>query len=866
LLTILLTKYRYFSTILLFVVFFNNNCVKAQEIIQKVEKDSISIVSDTIPALSANDSLRKSTSKNAIESKIDYSAVDSIRFNIKQKKVYLYNTVDIKYEDINLKAGIVDISFDKNAIYAEGIKDSAGTPTQKPAFSQGDQKFTATSMTYNYVSKKGLIKDIFTNEGESYLHGKTVKKYANNVTDIKVGSYTTCSEPEPHFEMKFTKAKVVPDDKIVTGPAYLVVEGVPTPLVVPFGFFPNKRGRLSGILVPTYGQVAKRGFYFADGGYYWGISDYVDLAIRGDIFTRGSWALKGLSNYAKRYRYNGLIDIRYAYNKISELGFPDFQKYSDFSIKWQHTQNQKSHPNTSFSADVNIYTRSFNKYNPANSNNYLSNEFNSSIAYQKSWGQGKYNLAANLGYRQNTLTKQVVLKFPEISFSVARFTPFRKKNKVGALKWYDNISVNYVLNAQNTLNTYDSLLLTNASLRNMQNGFMHSIPISSSIKLLKFFTLTNSITYTERWYLKTIRKDWDTDTRSVYIDTVERFQTERDFYYSASLNTRIYGMFQLKKGPLKAVRHVMTPNVGFIYRPNFGDKFWGYYKNYQKDTLGNTAQYSIFEQGIYGGPPNGKSGKVTFSLSNNLEAKVRSKKDTVTGTKKVVLIDNLTLGTGYDMAKDTLRWDYLSISGRTKLFKTLDITYASSWDPYAVDSNGSRINKFEWDVNKRLFRKTSSQWQFGLNWSLNSSDFNKKKRVKNENDQPQQSGPNYEPSGVIDFDNPWNLTLSYSLILTNQFNAVNKTFDKKTIHTINLSGGFDITKKMKLTFNTGYDLIAKQITYSKIEFSRDLHCWEMVFSWIPLGNLKSYNFTLRIKASFLQDVKLEKKTDYNLYQ
>jgi hypothetical protein len=658
----------------------------------------------------------------------------------------------------------------------------------------------------------------------------------------------------------------VPDDKIVTGPAYLVVENVPTPLVIPFGFFPNKRGRLSGILIPTYGEVEKRGFYLADGGYYWGINDYVDLAIRGDIFTRGSWALKGISNYAKRYRYNGMVDIRYAFNKISEAGFPDYQKYSDFSIKWQHTQDNKARPNTSFSADVNIYTRSFNKYNPANSNNYLSNEFNSSIAYQKSWGQGKYNLAANLGYRQNTLTKEVVLKFPEISFNVARFYPFRSKKKVGALKWYDNISVNYVLNTQNTLTTYDSLLLTDASLRNMKNGMMHSIPISSSIKLLKFFTLTNSITYTERWYLKTLNLEWDPTGDTVSINNVERFKTERDFYYNASLTTRIYGMFQLKKGPLKAVRHVLTPNLGFIYRPNFGDKFWGYYKYYKKDSLGNTGRYSIFSNGIYGGPPDGKSGKVTLSLANNLEMKVRSRKDTVTGTKKIVLIDNITIGTGYDIAKDSLRWDNLGISGRTRLFNTLDINYASSWDPYALDSLGNRINKFEWTVNKRIFRRYSDQWQFGLTYNLSSSTFKKKNAGGSASQQTQQTGPNYEPDTPIDFDNPWNLSLNYSLTFGHLFNAATRIYTRTMIHTINLSGAFDITKKMKLSFNTGYDLVAKQITYTKIEFSRDLHCWEMVFSWIPLGNLKSYNFTLRIKASFLQDVKLEKKTDYNLYR
>lgn len=826
--------------------------------------DSLPIASDSIPADSITD-FRSMLSANAISAAIEYIATDSIQIKLSEQKVYLYRNVEIYYEDIVLKAGYVEIDFKKNLLYAEGIPDSTGKTSERPVFTQGSQTFTANSILYNFNTKKGLIKDIITQEGESFLHGSVVKRFADNTTNVKEGKYTTCPNEHPHYEIKFFKAKVIPNDKIVTGPAYLVIEDVPTPLIVPFGFFPTKKGQVSGILIPTYGQSTNRGFYFENGGYYWGINDYVDLAIRGDIYTRGSWAIKLGSNYKKRYKYEGAINLSYAENIFGEKDLPDYRKEKSFFIKWQHKQDPKARPNSSFSANVNAGSNNYNKYNPSTASDYLSNDFESSIAYQTSFGQGRYNFALSLGYKQNTGTKEVLLRAPELSFSVARFYPFRKKNKT-RLRWWDNISVNYVMNAQNTISTPDSMLLSMNTFHRMQNGMQHLIPISSTVKVMRYFTWTNNFNYTERWYLQSTEKYFyqDADTSYIARDTIEGFTTTRDFNYASTLSTRIYTMYQFKKGGLKAIRHVATPSVGFTYRPDFGKPYWGYYRYTLADTLGNYQKYSRFENGIYGTPPDGQSGRVGFALSNNLEMKVRSKKDTITGTRKVMLIEDLTIRTGYDLAKDSLNWDNLTVSGRTKLFKRIDVNYAGVWDFYAVDTNGNRINKFEWEVNHKLLRMSSYQWMLSVGFTLGYNDFKKKagkeKRATNVT-RPQQ----FHPVPEVDYNNPWSVTMNYNMTYSNRYNSLTDAYVKDTVQTLNISGDISITRKWKLGFTTGFDFDAKDFSYTSINIYRDLHCWEMIFNWIPMGYRQSYNFTIRVKASILQDLKLEKKTDWRDY-
>ncbi|MFA5194824.1 MAG: putative LPS assembly protein LptD, partial [Bacteroidales bacterium] len=625
LLTKLLTRSKFAGTIAFIPLFLFFSSLKAQDTIINITTDSIPAVSDTIKNDSIND-LRKQISPDAISSKIDYQSDDSVRFNLDKNMAYLFGKAVIIYEDITLNSDYVEIDFNTNQLFAEGLPDSTGKENGRPEYIQGASSFTSKTISYNFDTKKGLVKDIFTNEGDSYLHGKIVKRFPDNTANFKNGSYTTCDLEHPHYQIRFGKARMIPDDKFVSGPAYMEIEGVPTPLVLPFGFFPNKKGRISGIIIPTWGESANRGFYFERGGYYWGINDYIDLTLQGDIYTRGSWAVYASSNYKKRYRYDGHIQVSYAENVISEKFLPDYNKYKDFSIEWMHKQDPKARPNSSFSAQVKAASNSFYKYNPSSTSDYLSNTFESSVAYQVSLFQGAANVSLNLGSKQNVQTRELQLWLPQVNFSVNTLYPFRRKKPAGALKWYENINISYNLNAQNFINTIDTALLTMATFDKMQNGIQHTIPIRSNIKILKHLNWTNAININERWYFQSIQKQWYNDTASSFIrsDTSKRFYAVHEFNYSSQLTTKIYGMYQFKKGALKAIRHVLTPTLGFVYHPDFGSKFWGYYRYAQVDSSGRMIRYSIFQNGIYGTPPDGLSAKLTLNLNNNLEMKVAS--------------------------------------------------------------------------------------------------------------------------------------------------------------------------------------------------------------------------------------------------
>ena len=546
--------------------------------------DSIPLVADTMEVDSVAFPPEK---KSSLEARVDYKSEDSLRFEIKSQRMYLFNQGDITYTNINLKANYIEIDFPNNMIYAHGSRDSLDKEIGVPEFTQGDMKFKSKIMNYNYKTKKGYIRRVFTQQDEGYLHGDIVKKMADDVTYMKTGSYTTCSlEEHPHFEFRFTRAKVIPDNKIITGSAYLAIAEVPTPLFIPFGYFPNKRGQRSGIIIPTYGESANRGFFLENGGYYWAINQYMDLTIMGDIYSRGSWALKPTFNYVKRYKYNGILKLGYAINKLGFKGSPNYERREDFEFRWVHTQDRKARPNSNFSANVNIVSNTFNKYNPSSSTEaYLSNTFQSSINYSTSFG-GKYFLNLNFNHSQNTITKEINFAFPQISFSVNQFYPFRKKVRVGKLKWYEQIGLKYNLDLENRYNTYDSSLFRPGWFKDMQNGIRHNIPISGTWRIFKYINFTNSLHLRDRMYFSYINRSWidsvitaDTTIPGYYkTDTIYGFKNAFDFNFSSSINTRIYGMFQFKGGPIVAIRHMLTPAITFSYTPNFGAPGWGYYK------------------------------------------------------------------------------------------------------------------------------------------------------------------------------------------------------------------------------------------------------------------------------------------------
>jgi len=807
--------------------------------------------------------------KESIDAKVERTAMDSIVQDLPNRKVYLYGDAKIVYGNITLKADYIEVDFSKNEVFARGVTDSTGKLKGTPVFTEGGQTYESEQMNYNFDSKKGLIYKVFTQDGQGYLHGSTVKKMPDNKVNIMSGSYTTCNHKDhPHFEFRFRKSKVIPDDKIVTGPAYMVIEGVPTPLALPFGLFPNKSGQRSGIRIPTYGESSNRGFYFENGGYYWAINQYMDLDLLGDIYTRGSWAVKPTFRYKKRYKYDGSLNTSYAINITGSEGAPDYQRSRDFRVRWTHRQDAKARPAGKFSADVFIVSSNFNKFNPVSAENYLSNEFKSSVAYQTNWNN-KYFLTLNGSHRQNTKTKIVEVNLPELTFTVNRFYPLKRKVALGKSKWYEELNVNYTLNARNSLSLPDSLLLRPDAFSKMQNGFQQSLPINLPIKLLKYFTLANSVNITDRIYFDYRRKSWEDDPNDslpgqVRVDTIQGIKNVLDFSFSTNLSTKFYGMLAFKKGPLRAIRHVVTPRVGFTYTPKFSDPFWGYYDSYI-DGAGREQYYSKFEGAIYGSPPKDKSGRITFGLSNNLEIKIPSRKDTISGLRKVVLIEDLSINGSYDLARDSLRLSDITMRGRTRLLKNLNLQYSGSWDAYALDSSGRQINQFEWDVNRRLLRRKQTTWDFGMNWSIGQKDFEKKKqRTSKFGTEEELAEINENPDDYVDWTVPWNLSVNYNFRYSNNPRYIGfvKTVDKKIVQTLGVSGEVNVAPKWKITFNTGWDFETKALSYTSVNIYRDLHCWEMRFSWIPIGFRKSWNFTINVKASVLQDLKLNKKKDF----
>ncbi len=811
-------------------------------------------------------------SKDAITTIVHYKASDSISFDINKRKAQLYSKGQIEYESMELKADDIRVDFNTQMLTACPVLDSAGKPVGIPYFKESDAEYMADSIAFNYVTKKGIITGVITKQGDGFLHGSRVKKVTDSVMYLNGGQYTTCNHSHPHFAINFGHSKLITGDKIFTGPAYVTIEDVPTPLIIPFAFFPMKHEVTSGILMPSYGWMDNRGYYLKDGGYYWAINDYVDLALTGELYTNLSWAAEAKSNYYVRYKYKGNLDIRYG---ITKQGIPGdsatFSKFSDFKVAWRHDQDAKANPRSRFSANVNLQSRNYSK-NTTNSNDYFNSTTTSSVSYSASLGSS-FSLAASLNESYNAQTGVMNLKLPSVSLSSTTFYPLRRKKVSGDLRWYENLSLSYALSAENNISAQDSDLFKLTTLNKMQYGIQHSVPLSLSIKVLKFFNWTNSASYHERWHWSTIRKNWDEETGSVVVDTVRGFRSNRDISFSSSLTTRIYGMFNFKFGPVKAIRHVINPSVSFNFRPNFGDERLGWWKSYT-DNTGYVTRYSIFERSLYGGPSDGRSGAINFSIGNNLEMKVVSRKDTVTGTKKVTLLESLNLNASYDLAKDSLRWSDFSISGRTTLFKNLVLNYSGSFSPYYIDSAGRKHDQFVWKVQDKLLQRNNSTVSAQFSWSLNNNTFNSnaggKTGSKPKGEQIvapiMQSPYNYNPSLLMgtyaDFSMPWNISLSYTFSYVSTYVAAQYNFNNNVIQTLNLSGNINITPQWKVAVSTGYDFVNKGMSYTAIDIYRDLHCWEMRFNWVPFGFYKSWNFQINIKASSLKDVKYTKQQSY----
>jgi len=816
-------------------------------------------------------SVKPMRKKSTFDDRVIYSAKDSITTDLTQKKVYLYNNSKIKMGNIELESGHISIGFENKELHAEGSKDSSDNISQHPIFKEKGTEYKAKIIDYNFETKKGLIKGVFTKEGEGYLHGEKVKKVDDRTMYIGGGQFTTCDLEHPHFALNFNKAKVVTQDKIVTGPAWFSVMDIPLPLAVPFGYFPFTDQKKSGFLMPTYGYAQNRGYYFRNIGWYFAINDYVDLALQADIYTNMSWAANLKTSYAKRYKYRGGIDLRYEINQTGIRNTPTFQDQRDFRLMWTHRQEPKANPYSNFSANVNLVSNTFNQY-AVNTSDYFNNTTTSSIAYSTRFGE-KFTFTANLGENYNVNTGAINLDLPSISLSSSQFYPFRKKNSKGKTKWYENITISYRTNLANTINTYDSILFTKNVLKHMKNGMQHSIPINSSMKVFKYFNWTNSINYTERWYLNSIVKKIDPlDTNFVVLkDTIMGFIANRDAVFSSSLNTRLYGMFAFKKGYIKAIRHVINPSINFNYTPDFSNPSLGFYDFYL-DRQGNKVFYSKTEGAIYGSPPMGESGIVGFSLGNNLEMKVKNKKDTTDGTTKIVLLESFSLSTGYDIAKDSVNWQPLRLNARTTLFKKLLISFNAAFTPYVMDSNSRLTNELLIHKEGKLFKRQNSQWDLNLSWQFNSKKAEKNGDPSQTSSQPYASetelnySPFVNPNEVlaydVDFTIPWSLNLGLNYGQMSSFVAKIAGYETTKSAILTVRGDINITPKWKIGFTSGYDFINKDYTYTSIDFYRDLHCWEMRMNWVPFGFRQGWNFTIAVKASMLQDLKYEIRDDF----
>tara|TARA_B100000902_G_scaffold175658_1_gene169401 strand:+ start:9941 stop:12415 length:2475 start_codon:yes stop_codon:yes gene_type:complete len=817
-----LKRYRILQLIIFLTVFANNSL-------------AIELNCDTL----SPDSIREGVLMNNIL----YDATDSMHFDIKNYKIKLYGDSYIKYEDTEIKANYIEINWIDHTIYASGVNDSTGKKIGNPQFIDNGKVFTAKEMIYNYKSKKGIIKELRTKEGEGYIHGRKVKKTNDEIMYLKKGEYTTCDAEKPHFTIRSNRIKVIPGKKIISGPAYLTAFNIPTPLFLPFGFFPNHDRQSSGILMPSYGESDNLGFFLKDGGYYLILNQKMDIALRADIYTKGSWSTKTLFRYKERYRYNGSINLSYGRMINSEVGLPDYSLKKDFFIRWNHKQDPKANPSLLFSANVNAGTSTYHRNNSYNANDYLSNTFTSSISLNKKWTGTPFNLSVNLRHSQNSTTNKVSLTLPTVNFSMNRIFPFKNLGRSVKRHWYDKIGISYDLNSKNEISVADSLLFNKNTLSEFRNGIKHTIPISTSIKILRNFTLSPRINFNERWYLSQISKSWNGN--SIKTDTIQKFTRAHDYSIAATLNTKLYGIKQFKKGKIAAIRHVLTPSINFSYRPDFSKDKYGYYKRVVSDSLGNTQMYSIMQNGIYGSPGNSENGNLNFNLGNIFDMKVRQRNDSTETLKKITILQSMGLSTSYNLFADSLNFSSINLNARTRLLGFLDLTLSSIYDPYVLNNLGIRINQLELK-NGRLARFSSANSTIGLNMNQNTFI-----NDTNEDIDEKKDGAKYKI--------PWNLGINYSITYNKENSSI---YAADPIQSLNFSGDIKITPKWKIGFRSGYDFKEHELTYSTINVYRDLHCWEMLFNWIPIGYHKSYTLTIRVKASVLQDLKLEKKKDW----
>ncbi len=825
---------------------------------------------NSIPDSLLNDSNYLPRTSSAMKSRVKYNAKDSIVYNALEKTATLYSNAVVLYEDSDIKAAKIKINLQKNTVNATGQLDSVGILSNTPVFKQGGSEYKIEEVTFNYETKRGLMKEFKTNEGEGFIKGETVKRDENNNFYISHSYYTTCDADHPHFYIAAEKLKVIPGKKVITGPANMVIEGVRTPLFVPLGIFPLKRGQQSGLIIPTYGNAAGRGYFLRQGGYYLGLGEHLDLSLLGDIYTNTSWQLSTRSSYNYRYRFSGNFSANYAFNKQNNPEDPNYSEFKSFQVQWSHRVDPKARPGSTFSADVNLVGNdylTFNSYSPQSFNNVI----NSGISYGTTFNKGKQSLSANARASQNLQTRDLSLTLPDVSFTVASFQPFKSKYKPTADTWYEKISVNYTGLMQNIVNTKDTLLFKNRNSEDlkkyidtaMNNGVRHSIAVQNGFNLFKYYTISVGADYNENWTFKTRAKEWDTTNRTVNSSFESGFARAYSYSMRAGISTRWYGMKVFKKGKLMAIRHVMNPYVDFSYSPDFSTDNFGFYRSVQNDTTGqNFQRYSRFEGTLYGGPGAGRQGNINFSLDNNLEIKWRTGKDTSVKENKIKIIESFRVGGAYNILVDSMNLSIINTSARTTLFKNISLVGNASFDPYvnnlvetATSKYYARINEFNINNGKLA---TLLNANLGISASLSPDMFKRKDQSRAEKLKKEM-----QKLGYSDFNMPWSLMLNYTVSYDYR-NKLSTFFPSEYTQTLSFSGNLTPTKNWSFTFNSGYDFSLNRISHLGIDLRRDLHCWQFTFNWTPLSayGTKYFMFNLNVKSSVLQDLKIPKRKDW----
>ena len=901
------------------------HALKGGRYISKEELDSL--LKDTVPEHSfiiLPDTTQKDTvptdtsaNSNVLDSPVKYEAKDSIVFDYRNSRAHLYGDSKVNYQNLELDAEEIDISIDSSLVYAAGRKDSTGVVQGKPLFKQGADEYEPDRIAYNFKTRKAFVSNVYTQEGEGFMQTIDGKRDSSGVMYIRHGKYTTCDAEHPHFYLALSRAKMHPGKSVIFGPAHIVVEDVPLPIALPYGFFPFKSKYSSGFIMPTYGDETNRGFYLREGGYYFAVNDYVDVKLLGDIYTKGSWSLSAQSTYRKRYKYNGSLYVSYQYTHEGEKNFPDEATSKSFKITWSHRQDAKANPTQTFSASVNFATSSYERNNLTsmyNPESYTQSTRTSSLSYSKSFPNIGLTLSGSFNLSQQVRDSSISVTLPNLTISLNRFYPFKRKKMVGKERWYEKIAMSYTGNITNSINTKENLLFKSSLIKDWRNGMRHQIPVSASFSILKYINVTPSFNFTDRMYSHKVMQSWDLDRQAVRRDTVYGFYNVFNFNMSLSANTKIYGMFYPlpwaggKK--IYAIRHVFTPTVSFSYAPDFSKPAFGFYDSYVRtDRNGNvsTVSYSPFSGGVYGTVGTGMTGNVSLDISNNVEMKVRTKNDSAE-FKKISLIDELGLSMSYNMAAKVRPLSDLNMRLRLKLTKSYTFSLNAVFATYAYE--------FDKNGNVRVGEKTEySQGRFGrfqgmsqnLSYTFNNQSlkkllglFNKSKGILNQNqnkedndedeydeEEDEMDMPNVDPErrkgrmgtkegrdaggidedGYLKFSMPWNLSVSYGITMREDTSApINPNrmrYPYKFTQTLNFSGNLAISEGWNINFSSGYDFNYKKLSMTTASLSRDLHCFTMSASMV-IFPYTSYNFTFSCKAGTLADaLRWKKQSSYS---